>query len=116
MTNEEILQGNKMIAEFMGLWEAEEGYLYNTQFEKGFRMSDLQYHSSWDWLMPVVGKIEDLGHIIIIGTLSDPLLTVIYLEGFEQELEGSGSSKIEAVYKACLAFIEWYNSQTKTKP
>lgn len=42
------LTGNKLIAEFMG---KEEGYDEHDIWQT------FQYHSSWDWLMPVVHKI-----------------------------------------------------------
>ena len=29
---------------------------------EGYLEEDLEYHSSWDWLMPVVEKIEMLGY------------------------------------------------------
>jgi len=38
-------EANKLIAEFMG-----NGYRHTSQD---------RYHTSWDWLMPVVGKIYD---------------------------------------------------------
>jgi len=32
----------------------------NGQYESAFKISDLKYHSSWDWLMPVIEKIESM--------------------------------------------------------
>lgn len=69
---------------------------------------------SWDWLMPVVEKIE-----------SDPLMDVCIFkeatqirrwdgskEVFEWKiLEPDGSSKIAHVYRAVIKTIQWYNSQ-----
>jgi len=45
MTNEEILSGNKLIAEFMR-YDRIDGYI-------------LLFHISWDWLMPVIAEITN---------------------------------------------------------
>lgn len=78
MTQEEILEGNKLIAEFMGgiyshyasAWgfgnariEHEDlkvqGKVYkNAVWAERFE-TELKYHSSWDWLMPCIGKISN---------------------------------------------------------
>lgn len=68
MTNREILEGNKLIAEFMGF--EKNGNIYTNKprsypsslfLYKGLNNKvmedDLRFHSSWDWLMPVVRKI-----------------------------------------------------------
>ena len=60
------MKDNKLIAEFMGR-------LYKQEFlEKGVGgvfeevvlYEDLQYHTSWDWLMPVVIKIGGTANIL----------------------------------------------------
>jgi len=52
---------NKRIAEFMGL-EFSKGEYYRPIYNSGDWISQdqLQYHTSWDWLMPVVEKCYDL--------------------------------------------------------
>jgi hypothetical protein len=66
-----ILENNRLIAEFMGLLKGTHSGLPpywviptedNCQGEavmlhELIKEEDLKYHSSWDWLMPVVGKI-----------------------------------------------------------
>ena len=53
---------------------------------------ELKYHKSWDWLMPVVEKIEQVH------------------EGVPQELiKLSLFSTIDEVYNAIIEFIKWYN-------
>ena len=60
------MQDNKLIAEFMGL-SIKEGVCYYTDaddmFPMGIEVEEpyLPYHTSWDWLMPVVEKIENDG-------------------------------------------------------
>ena len=66
------MKNNKVIAEFMGI---EEAYNPNgndwvlktttpdtngdTDILESLKDNELQYHSSWDWLMPVVVKLFD---------------------------------------------------------
>ena len=58
MTTQEILEGNKLIAEFMGAKRKEysitnrEHYLFRDG--RKYLTENLIFHSSWDWLMPVV--------------------------------------------------------------
>tara|TARA_R100001463_G_scaffold70799_5_gene124489 strand:+ start:288 stop:602 length:315 start_codon:yes stop_codon:yes gene_type:complete len=52
---------NKIIAEFMGV-EKENGlYLFTTPMDD-YKTDTLYFDTSWDWLMPVVEKIETLGY------------------------------------------------------
>tara|TARA_R100000734_G_C3271293_1_gene67177 strand:+ start:84 stop:398 length:315 start_codon:yes stop_codon:yes gene_type:complete len=57
---------NKLIADFMGVqYKSDEDYFKELAemredgifYEQGYMESQLNYHESWDWLMPVVGKI-----------------------------------------------------------
>ena len=47
------MENNKLIAEFMGWKPNEHHWCLNGD-------KDLQYHTEWNWLMPVVEKILDL--------------------------------------------------------
>ena len=55
---------NKLIAEFMGYDTYESnGYIMVRYSDNNERtLQDTHYHTSWDWLMPVVEKIESLGY------------------------------------------------------
>ena len=61
------MDNNKLIAKFMGLEYAPKDKRWDDWFDKdnnritfGNRIP-LQYHSSWDWLMPVVNKCMQTG-------------------------------------------------------
>ena len=55
------MEDNRLIAEFMGAIFDDNGM--TRICDKGGRVSDLnlQYHTSWDWLMPVVSKCFKTG-------------------------------------------------------
>ena len=57
------MKDNKLIAEFMGCTnpfnEIHDATLYKVE-QGTFELDELQYHTSWDWLMPVVEKIEQI--------------------------------------------------------
>jgi len=57
------MNNNKLIAEFMEL-ETSDGCYFKHLTKKGnIELTHhilLQYHISWDWLMPVVEKIDDM--------------------------------------------------------
>ena len=54
------MNNNKLIAEFMG-------YIYEDDI---LVPEEPQYHTSWDWLMPVVSKIENENELIGTHILS----------------------------------------------
>ena len=58
-------ENNKLIAEFMGLVKSSYRNMYWTEKAKeGFgegELVNLLYHTSWDWLMPVLEKIKNVG-------------------------------------------------------
>lgn len=69
-TEEEIIQNNKLIAEFLypnlrnevitkDLIFGEEAYAKMVIIHEDYHL--LRYHYSWDWLMPVINKAIDSG-------------------------------------------------------
>jgi len=92
------MTNNKLIAEFMGL-QFSKGEYYRPLFNSGDWISEdeLHYHTSWDWLMPVVEKIENY--------LSDNVGK--YFVGYFDD--GLISNDIEVRYQAVVEFIKEYN-------
>lgn len=112
MTNKEIIEGNKLIAEFMGAsfreYEQKKIKPYKTTicyFENGnciFRsvsVENLKYHISWDWLMPVVATCLDKSNDGI--------------DDWEWHYENIDDTfffvDIESTWLAVIDFIKWYN-------
>jgi hypothetical protein len=95
---------NKLIAEFMGFTII--GHNACVKDNYLFYDAELKFHSDYNWLMQVVEKIENTQPISIIISCGncevyncETAETLFFFEGV----------KIEAVYNACVAFIEWYN-------
>lgn len=106
---------NELIAEFMGYersrepWDQGE-YAYtmklNPVWNKWMVPSNMRFATSWDWLMPVVEKIESSCHVQINGKSCHITNADVYFGGRKD-------SKIESVYSASIEFIKWYNNQKK---
>lgn len=117
------LENNSTIAEFLDIEFDETGYINNPNSKHYKRncsfithrmeLSELMFHSDWNWLMEVVEKIESLEFDFTIYTGSSVSIINTKDFPFEEVLSLSGSSKIEAVYNAVVSFIEWYNSAEK---
>lgn len=125
MSQEEIIKGNILISEFMGPH-------YESTFRGKGRMRlyvgkrpneranheahELEFHESWDWLMPVVEKIESLtshGDFKYIVSIQGGYCCVsedgdgemIHTQDWE-------SPKIQVVWETVVKFITWHNSNS----
>lgn len=115
-----VEEGNHLIAEFMGAVPTK---VLGTETWDIPNMDGLQfvlfYNSSWDWLMPVVEKIENIEvrgmYTVIIKqqycsiTFQDETDTLLY-ETTAQE----SSSKIDAVWQTVVKFIKNKNENTSS--
>lgn len=120
LTEKQILQGNTIIADFFAEKREHLGssfYYKHGVVYSGFGIHDAKYHSSWDWLMPVVEKIENLedGEYMfeICGRRSTISIMVnhnrydnVIITEFHT---GNSNSKIEAVWLSIVEFIKEYN-------
>lgn len=125
MNKEQRIEFNKLIAEFMGGYDHGGSFNFGADNDKynlpqWADYKELQYHSSWDWLMPVVEKIQDTPAIIFEYTFSlIPFCRIMYVpkNGAHKYFISPQSNEItgiEAVCDCILQFIQWYNSQTPT--
>ena len=60
-----MIDKNRLIAEFMGISiDGEFAYIKDegSPLEETMPINQMEYHKSWDWLMPVIQKIETLGY------------------------------------------------------
>lgn len=120
MKQEEILECNKLCAEFLK-WEFttfKEVYNHINDF-KGNQydsLEELQFHSDWNWIMMVIEKIQGLGfntdsYSPIQGSveLEDTLHEFNIWDKINPEIQGRGKTKKEAVVQAINKFLIWYN-------
>jgi hypothetical protein len=132
MEKEKIVEGNKLIASFMGFIRAGEpnaGYArlkdWCIQPFGWFDDEGLKYHTSWDWLMPVVEKIERMdngagvrfttsieGRYLNVKDTPFAHCVTIYQNQFPR-IKEADEAKITAVWQAVVAFITWYNQLPK---
>lgn len=122
---------NKLIAEFMGFpvkfyKEDEETGLTDSEGNADtvsydcelaiinglvYEPRNLKYHNSWDWLMPVVDKIENMQQMGAQAYIDISAFKITASFNYEQNGRYfTGNDKIEAVYSAVIQFIKWYNS------
>lgn len=112
MTPEEILKGNILIAEFMGKTISNSGL--GIVAPAGFDLF-FNYHGSWDWLMPVVEKIENLYPHGYRFTISSTFVRVHTCKGGKHDnwdeynctvFEG----KLKCTWHAVVEFIKWHKT------
>ena len=106
MSKEEILESNKLIAEFMyndSFYEAkDECYCEDKSGCIDFYIEDAKYSKSWDWLMPVVEKI--VNHIDV-----NKVTWLTRQQIFGNLYSAISTVSLNNIYLATIEFIKWYN-------
>lgn len=75
-------------------------------------VADLKYHESWDWLMPVVEKIENMevNNVFYEVLIADRCCSISIGKESEHFWVSTGifecSSKIDAVWQTVVKFIK----------
>lgn len=116
---EETLKSNQIFADFMefgdiGTKKIIYAVILNGKAESYYSLEELKFHESWDWIMSVIEKIDQMGASVIIGRM---FCEIKYIDPFNAEkhfeIRISCGVKINAVNGAALEFINWLNSQNK---
>jgi hypothetical protein len=136
-TENEIIKENRIIAHFMNYFYIKDfdtysipeqerlkvdSFSYSYEFSDIFKSKELKFHLSYDWLMPVIEKIENL-NLDEFG-LGEFVSNISNRQGFYCEFrlrnsyetkisDSFGDSKIDAIYNAVIEFINWYNETFK---
>ena len=117
----DVIENNKLIAEFMMFETVGDLHLipFDNTDNDTYLPEHMKFHSSWDWLMPVVDKIEDFFTIggneleFQVVTYEDEIKVIAKHphKAWETlvEVSADGSGKKENTYKAVVEFIKWYN-------
>lgn len=125
MDSKEILEGNKLIADFMGLKMGIDNYSYWPGCIEPIQERHLNYHASWGWIMPVIEKISRIPHPeseqlgerldtfypVTFGMISlngKPMFRFFCCSLFEED------TLIEAAWKAVVDFIKRNNTLTNS--
>lgn len=105
-----LLECNMIIGKFMSDKQYPPKDLYNTSQcnyyllppfggkRKWFNVTELKYHISWDWIMPVCGKISSLS----FNESNDR---------FQPDLKSFTENEIEIIWSHVISFIQFYNSK-----
>jgi len=120
-----IIEGNKLISNFMELVVNEEPIRVG-----GIKVNDtydsLHYHDNWEWLMPVVIKIESTQGMSIRVEISGYICEIYQTKRNPAIKENGGfqdislvsekhNDKLALVWMSVVQFIKWYNQQPKDK-
>jgi hypothetical protein len=110
-----MIKDNKLIAEFMGKPYRQEFLEKGVGgvFEEVVLYEDLQYHSSWDWLMPVVEKINNTERYEVC--IGDCHCHITDIENDNHKVRAltlslQGETTMGAVYLAIVEFIKNQNN------
>ena len=141
------MESNRIIAHFMGVrpkmespdvYTYKDGVFFMVREDNPEKVMDAivgysKYHSSWDWLMPVLDKIEKNGakislisnfnqfhkcnfHQVTIAIESGELSKsggYFWGDGYKyQKHSDTSKNKLEVVYSSIIDFIKWYNEKT----
>ena len=108
------MENNKLIAEFMGMNYGDPNdnsvmIQMTPQGNEVVPINSMEYHSSWEWLMPVVDKIESLGYEFFI--VEDRIKIAHNTDHSTETIIDFtlGGSKRDATYQAVVEFIKQYN-------
>lgn len=128
-TTEEMI----MIANYMD-WDVGHGNMVSYPMNEGW--TSMKFDSSWDWLMPVIEKIENSGYEFQIESRNSPILrqgsnTIVSVVSISKafgsireitdrldnvvksetiiEYYDKPSEKLNATYNAVVRFIKYHN-------
>ncbi len=88
--DQQIIDNNKLIADFMGYRHKGKPMAFMAINYKKL------YHKDWNWLMPVVEKMNKISDATNYG-----------------HNIGIRYAQIKPVYKSVVEFIKWYNKEVK---
>jgi hypothetical protein len=114
MSTERVITDNELIATFMGALKKydNQGGLPCILLSGGgvpvtgwyFNNNEIKYSSSWDWLMPVVKKINKL--------IDDQKMIGLDMNIYRSMRDWVTDVEIESAYGDAVTIIKWYNQQS----
>jgi len=97
------MNDNKLIAEFMELevtpkYNPKEYYVKEYNSGEWYLPEEMQYHASWDWLIPVAQKLIDVYISIDEQDEQDLQQSILY-------------DRVDVVYQIVVEVIKKYNNE-----
>jgi len=118
------LNENKLVCEFIG-WKIESGMedekdpFYNEPYKPGFiprtiLLSKFPFHSSWDWQIPVFGRIA-MAVKTLIPKLPNPEKNgKWYFRNLDKYEKATFCNEPLEGFKIIVDLINWYNAEIKS--
>ena len=120
----ETIENNKLIAEFMGMELGDDKTMYFDDAENlhpPMPFDQLKFHTSWDWLAPVISKCRDESDIEdspVYPADREYHFLLPFWEAIYYSLEGCDRNETykflpykNETYEAVVEFIKGYNKQ-----
>lgn len=115
---EHVRKGNHNIAVFMeDFYDTGLEPAYYIRKNKEYRIEEAKYHSSWDWLMTVVDKIESLGFRVYLDKYSCQIYRkdLEFPENFIIDADFQ-EDRLANAFDGISAFAEWWNHKKRKSP
>ena len=90
---------------------------YYVRKNRTYQLEEAQYHTSWDWLMPCIDKIESLDFRVSIGPSDCQIYKrwVDFPENFIIDADFK-ETRLENAFDAVVSFIDWWNRKGSIAP
>ena len=110
------MKENKLIAEFMGI-RYEENKNSHESSEYYYEDCELEYHTSWEWLMPVVERIRGLEEGMLverIDIMPNDGVAIHYSHPPKMIVVDTSKrvNTLNATYQAVVEFIKQHNKES----
>ena len=112
---DDLLKNNKLIAEFMGGTIEKLVKSSDTLFfiKDKVCMGQPQWNIRYDWLMPVVEKINSFDKHGVVIHFNRTVISTHFKNKINIISSKKDESLINNTYKAVVEFIKWYNKNNK---
>lgn len=101
------MKENKLILEFMGYPK-----IANDEDKRDYLEDCVKYHESWDWLMPVIEKIETLGYTFEKNYQPiDKDWQSLIVKGNDILYQEFNDDSLKSSYYVLVEFIKQYNNE-----
>jgi len=105
--NDNDMKENKLILEFMGYPK-----IANDEDKRDYLEDCVKYHESWDWLMPVIEKIETLGYTFEKNYQPiDKDWQSLIVKGNDILYQEFNDDSLKSSYYVLVEFIKQYNNE-----